>query len=171
LASFVASRVWFEPIGSATRGSIVLPSDRCGTSGLRPTFGTVSRHGATVVGGELRELVFRVIYSAKNAEHQLAAHMLGHVSPLTDGEAEMAAGLNLAPGPLARAYEYWVTRLAKAEGRSASDPSVKAATAAARGPVPGGASPAKSSAKPAVKTSKKAAKAKSKGAAKGRSKR
>ena len=75
--------------------------------------------------------------------------MLGHVSPLTDGEAEMAAGLNLAPGPLARAYEYWVTRLAKAEGRSASDPSVKAATAAARGPVPGGASPAKSAAKPA----------------------
>jgi hypothetical protein len=89
------------------------------------------------------------------------------VSPLTDGEAEMAAGLNLAPGPLARAYEYWVTRLAKAEGRSASDPSVKAATAAARGPVPGGAP----SAKPAAKTSKKAAKAKSKGAAKGRSKR
>jgi hypothetical protein len=129
------------------------------------------RHGATVVGGELRELVFRTIYSAKNAEHQLAAHMLGHVSPLTDGEAEMAAGLNLAPGPLARAYEYWVTRLAKSEGRSASDPSVKAATAAARGPVPGGASSAKSSARPAAKTTKKAAKAKSKGTTKGRSKR
>ena len=48
------------------------------------------RHGATVVGGELRELVFRTIYSAKNAEHQLAAHVLGHVSPLTPGEAEMA---------------------------------------------------------------------------------
>jgi Class II Aldolase and Adducin N-terminal domain len=133
------------------------------------------RHGATVVGGELRELVFRTIYSAKNAEHQLAAHMLGHVSPLTDGEAEMAAELNLAPGPLARAYEYWVTRLAKAEGRSASDPSVKAATAAARGPAPGGASPAKSAARPAAKTTKKTAKAKSKGttkgAAKGRAKR
>jgi hypothetical protein len=124
------------------------------------------RHGATVVGGELRELVFRTIYSSKNAEHQLAAHMLGHVSPLTDGEAEMAAALNLAPGPLARAYEYWVTRLAKAEGRSASDPSVKAATAAARGPAPGGASPAKS----AAKTTKKAAKAKSKGTAKGAAK-
>jgi len=129
------------------------------------------RHGATVVGGELRELVFRTIYSARNAEHQLAAHMLGHVSPLTDGEAEMAAGLNLAPGPLARAYEYWVTRLARSEGRSASDPSVKAATAAARGPVPGGASAAKSSAKPAARTTKKAAKAKAKGATKGRSKR
>jgi ribulose-5-phosphate 4-epimerase/fuculose-1-phosphate aldolase len=129
------------------------------------------RHGATVVGGELRELVFRTIYSAKNAEHQLAAHALGHVSPLTDGEAEMAAGLNLAPGPLARAYEYWVTRLAKSEGRSASDPSVKAASAAARGSVPGGASAAKSSAKPAAKTAKKVAKAKTKGSSKGRNKR
>src|SRR5512144_2086494 len=66
------------------------------------------RHGATVVGGGLRELVFRTIYSARNAEHQLAAHVLGHVSPLTDGEADMAGQLNLAPGPLARAYEYWV---------------------------------------------------------------
>ena len=45
------------------------------------------RHGATVVGGELRELVFRTIYSAKNAEHQLAAHVLGHVSPLTAGRS------------------------------------------------------------------------------------
>src|SRR5207237_1463303 len=53
------------------------------------------RHGATVVGGSLHELVFRTIYSAKNAEHQLAAHMLGHVSPLTDGEADMAGQLNL----------------------------------------------------------------------------
>ena len=37
------------------------------------------RHGATVVGGNLRELVFRTIYSAKNAEHQLAAAALGNV--------------------------------------------------------------------------------------------
>jgi len=48
------------------------------------------RHGATVVGGSLRELVFRTIYSAKNAEHQMAAHLLGNVSPLTAGEAQMA---------------------------------------------------------------------------------
>ena len=94
------------------------------------------RHGATVVGGGLRELVFRTIYSAKNAEHQLAAHVLGHVSPLSDGEADMAGQLNLAPGPLARAYEYWVRRLAEREGRSKSDPMLRAAEAAARLPVP-----------------------------------
>src|ERR1043166_6400316 len=94
------------------------------------------RHGATVVGGGLRELVFRTIYSAKNAEHQLAAHALGNVSPLTPGETDMAGELNLAPGPLARAYEYWVRRLAEREGRSTSDASVRAAEAAARHPVP-----------------------------------
>ena len=116
------------------------------------------RHGATVVGGELRELVFRTLYSAKNAEHQLAAHVLGHVSPRTPGEAEMAGQLNLAPGPLARAYEYWVRRLAEREGRGMSDPSVRAAVAAARKPNPGAATKAKTS----------GAKAKAKPKAKGR---
>lgn len=33
-------------IGTETWGSIVSPSTRCGVSGLRPTFGRVSRHGA-----------------------------------------------------------------------------------------------------------------------------
>ena len=101
------------------------------------------RHGATVVGGGLRELVFRTIYSAKNAEHQLAAHMLGHVSPLTEGEADMAGQLNLAPGPLARAYEFWVRRLAEREGRPKNDPMLRAAEAAARLPVPAGKAVAK----------------------------
>jgi len=95
------------------------------------------RHGATVVGGSLRELVFRTIYSAKNAEHQMAAHVLGNVSPLTAGEAQMAFEIHRAPGPLARAYEYWVRRLAEREGRGKSDPMLRAAEAAARQPNPG----------------------------------
>ena len=33
-------------IGTETRGSIVSPSTRCGVTGLRPTFGMVSMHGA-----------------------------------------------------------------------------------------------------------------------------
>jgi ribulose-5-phosphate 4-epimerase/fuculose-1-phosphate aldolase len=108
------------------------------------------RHGATVVGGSLRELVFRTIYSAKNAEHQMAAHMLGNVSPLTAGEAQMAFEIHRAPGPLARAYEYWVRRLAEREGRGKSDPMLRAAEAAARLPVPAG----KTAAKKAVATKK-----------------
>jgi len=98
------------------------------------------RHGATVVGGSLRELVFRTIYSAKNAEHQMAAHLLGNVSPLTAGEAQMAFEIHRAPGPLARAYEYWVRRLAEREGRGKSDPMLRAAETAARQPNPGAAS-------------------------------
>jgi ribulose-5-phosphate 4-epimerase/fuculose-1-phosphate aldolase len=109
------------------------------------------RHGATVIGGDLRELVFRTIYSARNAEYQLAAHMLGNVAPLTPGEAEMASGLNLAPGPVARAYEYWVRRLAEREGRGKSDGAVRAAEAAARKPNPGAASAKTSGAKTKAK--------------------
>jgi HCOMODA/2-hydroxy-3-carboxy-muconic semialdehyde decarboxylase len=112
------------------------------------------RHGATVVGGSLRELVFRTIYTAKNAEHQLAAHMLGNVSPLTAGETQMAFEIHRAPGPLARAYEYWVRRLAEREGRGKSDPMLRAAEAAARQPAP---------AKPAAAKTKSGAKKKSGG--------
>ena len=76
-------------------------------------------HGATVVGTSLRDLVFRTIYSARNAEYQFAARMLGNASPLTPGEAEMAGKLNLAPGPLTRAYDYWARRLVEKEGSAA----------------------------------------------------
>ena len=36
-------------IGTETQGSIISPSTRCGVTGLRPTFGTVSRSGAMVL--------------------------------------------------------------------------------------------------------------------------
>lgn len=44
-AATAAGLVGFA-IGTETLGSIVSPSTRCGTTGLRPTFGRVSRHGA-----------------------------------------------------------------------------------------------------------------------------
>jgi Asp-tRNA(Asn)/Glu-tRNA(Gln) amidotransferase A subunit family amidase len=40
----VAGLVGFS-IGTETLGSIISPSQRCGATGLRPTFGRVSRHG------------------------------------------------------------------------------------------------------------------------------
>lgn len=43
-------------IGSETWGSIVSPSTRCGTSGLRPTFGAISRHGAMTLAHSLDKL-------------------------------------------------------------------------------------------------------------------
>ncbi len=43
-ATVAAGLVGFA-IGSETLGSIVSPSTRCGVTGLRPTFGRISRHG------------------------------------------------------------------------------------------------------------------------------
>ncbi len=74
------------------------------------------RHGATVAGTSLQELVFRCIYTAHNAALQIQAKMLGHVGPLNAEEAELAGSFNLAPGPLNRAWEYFNVRLDKAEG-------------------------------------------------------
>jgi Asp-tRNA(Asn)/Glu-tRNA(Gln) amidotransferase A subunit family amidase len=43
-------------IGSETLGSIVSPSTRCGTTGLRPTFGRVSRAGAMALSWSMDKL-------------------------------------------------------------------------------------------------------------------
>lgn len=45
-AAAVAAGLVPFAIGTETLGSIVSPSTRCGVTGLRPTFGAVSRHGA-----------------------------------------------------------------------------------------------------------------------------
>jgi len=74
------------------------------------------RHGATVAGTTLEELVFRTIYIARNATLQVHAHVLGHVAPLNAAEIGLAGEYNLRPGPVARAWEYWSVRLDKAEG-------------------------------------------------------
>jgi len=68
------------------------------------------RHGATVVGGNVRELVFRSIAMCQNAEYQMRALALGSLGPLTPGETKLAAAINLSPSPLARAWEYWTAR-------------------------------------------------------------
>jgi Asp-tRNA(Asn)/Glu-tRNA(Gln) amidotransferase A subunit family amidase len=54
-AAVAAGAVAFS-IGSETLGSIVSPSGRCGTSGLRPTFGRVSRHGAMSLAPSMDKL-------------------------------------------------------------------------------------------------------------------
>jgi Asp-tRNA(Asn)/Glu-tRNA(Gln) amidotransferase A subunit family amidase len=43
-------------IGSETWGSIVSPCTRCGATGLRPTFGRVSRHGAMALSWSMDKL-------------------------------------------------------------------------------------------------------------------
>jgi len=72
------------------------------------------RHGVTVVGASLKEVVFRSIMTHRNAELQLRAHMVGKVTPLSAGEQKLSHDYSLAARPLGRAWEYWVTRLTKA---------------------------------------------------------
>ena len=96
------------------------------------------RHGATVAGRGLVELTFRTIYQYRNAELQLMTKTLGlPLSPLTPGEARLAADKNLEPRPQARAWEYWCTRLKKAgeypnAGRKAAGKPARARSRARR---------------------------------------
>jgi HCOMODA/2-hydroxy-3-carboxy-muconic semialdehyde decarboxylase len=69
------------------------------------------RHGAAVAGRSIPEMVFRSINLMQNAELQYRAHVLGHVSPLTPGEAEQAGRFNLQPHPVKRAWDYWLSFL------------------------------------------------------------
>jgi Asp-tRNA(Asn)/Glu-tRNA(Gln) amidotransferase A subunit family amidase len=55
-ASAVAAALCSFAIGSETLGSIVSPSARCGTVGLRPTFGRVARTGAMALCWSLDKL-------------------------------------------------------------------------------------------------------------------
>ena len=54
-SSTAAGLVGFT-IGSETRGSIVSPCTRCGATGLRPTFGRVSRYGAMALSWSMDKL-------------------------------------------------------------------------------------------------------------------
>lgn len=55
-ASAVAAGLLPFAIGTETLGSIVSPSTVCGTTGLRPTFGRVSRHGAMALSWSMDKI-------------------------------------------------------------------------------------------------------------------
>jgi len=93
----------------------------------------MGRHGATAAGTSIRETVFRTIFSCKNAELQTQARLLGHVEALDAKEVELAAAYNLRPGPLERAWDYWVKRVRDAEARAT--PAARPARASSRGPA------------------------------------
>jgi HCOMODA/2-hydroxy-3-carboxy-muconic semialdehyde decarboxylase len=108
----------------------------------------MGRHGATAAGKSIRECVFRTIFSCKNAELQTQARLLGHVEPLDEKEVELAAAYNLRPGPLERAWDYWVKRVRDHEAMVAAGEAALAKPARAS---------ATKAAKPAKKASKKPA--------------
>jgi len=107
-AATAAGLVAFS-IGSETMGSIVSPSTRCGVTGLRPSFGRVSRHGAMALSWSLDKigpicrsvedcaLVFSAIYGPDGNDLSLAA-MPFHWDPAFDPR-------QLRLGYLASAFE------------------------------------------------------------------
>jgi ribulose-5-phosphate 4-epimerase/fuculose-1-phosphate aldolase len=75
----------------------------------------MKRHGATVVGASLRELVSRSIYLCWNADHLLRASLIGTPQPLHPGEIKLAGAINVKTTASTRTWEYWSLRL-KAAG-------------------------------------------------------
>jgi Asp-tRNA(Asn)/Glu-tRNA(Gln) amidotransferase A subunit family amidase len=59
-------------LGTETLGSIVSPSNACGTTGLRPTFGRVSRYGAMALSWSM-DKIGPITRSAEDASIVLAA--------------------------------------------------------------------------------------------------
>jgi ribulose-5-phosphate 4-epimerase/fuculose-1-phosphate aldolase len=71
----------------------------------------MNRHGATVVGGGLKELVSRAIFICQNAEYQLRALILGAPIPLHRGEIALAGAISRLPNVVTRTWEYWSARV------------------------------------------------------------
>lgn len=86
------------------------------------------RHGATVVGASVPDLVLRTIYSCRNAQFQWQARMLGHVSMLSPGEIEKCGAIHQQPNVTSRTWEYWSMRLEKSGNGLKAAPAKKAAT-------------------------------------------
>lgn len=107
-AAVAAGLVGFS-IGSETWGSIVSPATRCGVTGLRPTVGRVSRHGAMALSWSMDKLgpigrsvedcalVFAAIHGADGLDPTAVSR------PFTWPEAARLADLRI--GYLAAAFE------------------------------------------------------------------
>ena len=89
----------------------------------------LNRHGATVVGGGLKELVSRSIFMCQNADYQLRALSLGTPDRLRPGEIRLAGAISLLPTVVSRTWEYWSARTA---ARAAAPPRRKPAKAPRR---------------------------------------
>jgi HCOMODA/2-hydroxy-3-carboxy-muconic semialdehyde decarboxylase len=66
-------------------------------------------HGATVVGTDVRQAVFRAVYTAQNAQLQAEAMRFGEVTYLSREEAQRSAASNA--GQIARAWDLWTSEL------------------------------------------------------------
>ena len=92
-ASAVAAGCLPFAIGSETLGSIVSPSTECGTTGLRPTFGRISKYGAMALSWSMDKLgpitrsvedcaiVFNAIHGADGKDLSVISAPFSYTSP------------------------------------------------------------------------------------------
>jgi HCOMODA/2-hydroxy-3-carboxy-muconic semialdehyde decarboxylase len=66
-------------------------------------------HGCVIAGASLREVVFNAVYLELNADLQMKAHALGHITFLSDGEVEAILSTR-ASFTYERAWERWCRR-------------------------------------------------------------
>jgi ribulose-5-phosphate 4-epimerase/fuculose-1-phosphate aldolase len=63
-------------------------------------------HGSTVVGGSIRQAVFRAVYAELNARYQLEASRLGELTFLTEAESDVCA--RHVESQVQRPWDLWV---------------------------------------------------------------
>jgi HCOMODA/2-hydroxy-3-carboxy-muconic semialdehyde decarboxylase len=89
------------------------------------------RHGATVAGTSIRELIFRSVFGSDNCKLLMQAMAMGHVDSLSPGEAKLTSEHQQRPPSTNRAWNYWVRQVEKA-GLMPKAPARAAARAANR---------------------------------------
>ena len=126
-AAIVAAGLATFALGSETWGSILCPSSHCGITGLRPTYGRVSRHGAMPLSYTLDKLgpLARSAEDCALVLAVIAGHDDADDSSLPQGEAQFAWPPQNKPA-LAHLRIGWVPQ----QGRG-GPPAVEAACKAA----------------------------------------
>ena len=71
------------------------------------------RHGVTIVGGSVRDCVYRAIQTCRNAECLVRALSIGPVSPLSPGEFRMASEITGTTTGVTRSWNSWVSKIIK----------------------------------------------------------
>jgi len=87
------------------------------------------RHGATVAGRSIRELIFRTVFGSDNCKLLAQAMAMGHVDSLSPGEIELTSAHQQRPPSTNRAWDYWVRQIEKAglmPAKAAAKPAARA---------------------------------------------
>jgi ribulose-5-phosphate 4-epimerase/fuculose-1-phosphate aldolase len=90
------------------------------------------RHGATVAGTSIRELIFRTVFGSDNCKLLSQAMAMGHVDSLSPGEIRLTSAHQQRPPSTNRAWDYWVRQVEKAGLMPAKAGSKKSPPAAKR---------------------------------------